>query len=280
MRLIKPSFEILEQEAGLDGIYKQIERVGRTCYKSEDKITESSAKPFVDRMIASKHYAMVEHGTIYLNIPVRLGNQHTVEKYFYNSYSKVTENKEKHSFCVTTNLRVLVENEWMDDLCYLCVPTEHHVKRITVKFTLDQGVMREFTRHRVFSFACESTRYCNYAKDKFSNAITFIEPDWINDIKEINSVAYANAYEVFCSAMEEAEGYYMMLIESGFKPQQARNVLPLATKCDLVMTGFVGDWEHFFDLRARGTTGAPHPQAKELAEPLLTEFIKRGILSL
>ena len=122
--------------------------------------------------------------------------------------------------------------------------------------------------------------YCNYAKDKFSNEITFIEPDWINDTKEINNAAYANAYEVFCSAMEEAEGYYMMLIESGFKPQQARNVLPLATKCDLVMTGFVDDWEHFLSLRARGTTGAPHPQAKELAEPLLTEFIKRDLLKL
>ena len=140
MRLIEPSFEILEQEVGLDGVYKQIEKVGRTCYKSENLIKEGSAKPFVDRMIASKHLAMVEHGTIYLNIPVKLGNQHTVEKYFYNSYSKVTENKEKHSFCVTTNLRVLIENEWMDDLCYLCEPTEHHVKRVTVKFICDRGV--------------------------------------------------------------------------------------------------------------------------------------------
>lgn len=282
MRIIKPSFEIIEQEAGLDGMYKHIEKVGRTCYKSEDKIAEGTAKPFVDRMIASKHLAMCEHGTIYLCIPIRLGTQPTIERYLNNCYSRVAKcSVDNHNYyCVTTNLRVLIENEWMDDLCYLYEPTEYHVKRVTVKFTLDQGVMREFTRHRVFSFACESTRYCNYSKNKFSNEITFIEPDWINDTKEINSEAYANAYEVFCSAIEEAEGYYMMLIESGFKPQQARNVLPLATKCDLVMTGFVDDWNHFFSLRARGTTGAPHPQAKELAEPLLTEFIKRGIISL
>ena len=289
MRLIKPSFEILEQEAGLEGMYKQIEKVGRTCYKSEDKIAEGTAKPFVDRMISSKHLAMVEHGTIYLSIPVRLGNQATVEKYFYNAYSKVEENKEKHCFCVTTNLRVLVENGWTEDLCYLCEPTEYHVKRIAVKFTLDQGVMREFTRHRVFSFACESTRYCNYCNDKFNNEVTFIIPNWCENIKEgsyeekdLNfeiDTKYTTNEQIFLNTLFRAEIAYLGLSVI-WKPQQVRNILPLATKCDLVMTGFVDDWNHFFSLRARGTTGAPHPQAKELAEPLFTEFIKRGIVSL
>ena len=153
MKLIKPSFEIIEQEAGLEGVYKQIERVGRTCYKSEDKIAEGTAKPFVDRMINSKHLAMCEHGTIYLNIPVRLGTQATVERYFYNTYSRVEEDKERHSFCVTTNLRVLVENDWTDDLCYLCNPTEYHVKRVTVKFTCDRGVSHEFVRHKILCVA-------------------------------------------------------------------------------------------------------------------------------
>lgn len=282
MKLIKPSFKIIEQESGLEGIYKQIERVGRTCYKSEDKISEGTAKSFVDRMITSNHLAMCEHGTIYLGIPIRLGTQPTIERYLNNCYSRVAKScvDNHHYYCVTTNLRVLIENEWMDDLCYLCEPTEYHVKRVTVKFTCDRGVSHEFVRHRVFSFAQESTRYCNYSKDKFGNEITFIEPDWLGDTREIDSEAYDSAYEIFCSAMEEAEAYYMMLIENGFKPQQARNVLPLATKCDLVMTGFVDDWGHFLDLRARGTTGAPHPQAKELAEPLLTEFIKRNYLIL
>lgn len=300
MKLIKPNFEILEQENGLDGVYKQIEKVGRTCYKSEDKIAEGTAKPFVDRMIASKHYAMIEHGTIYLNIPVKLGNQATVEKYFYNAYSRVEEDKERHLFCVTTNLRVLVENDWTEDLGYLCNPTEFHVKRVTVKFTCDRGVSHEFVRHRVFSFAQESTRYCNYSKDKFSNEIIYICPCWLdyNRVQELTEIANRDNKEVYkmghdeslsmeerglCSFiydMSNHEHGYLFQISAGWTPQQARAVLPNSLKTELVMTGFVDDWNHFFDLRARGTTGAPHPQAKELAEPLLTEFIKRGLVSL
>ena len=291
MKLIKPSFEILEQENSLEGIYKQIEKVGRTCYKSEDKITEDSAKPFVDRMIKSNHLAMCEHGTVYLSIPIRLGTQPIIERYFGNCYSKVSECivDNHHYYCVTTNLRVIIENEWMGDLCYLCEPTEYHVKRVTVKFITDQGIMREFTRHRVFSFACESTRYCNYCNDKFNNEVTFIIPNWCENIKEGSYTETALNFEIdtkytvneqiFLSTLYRAEKAYFGLSVI-WKPQQVRNILPLATKCDLVMTGFVGDWEHFFDLRAKGTTGASHPQAKELAEPLLTEFIKRGILSL
>jgi thymidylate synthase (FAD) len=140
MRLIKPSFEILEQEVGLDGVYKQIEKVGRTCYKSENLIKEGSAKPFVDRMIASKHYAMVEHGTIYLSIPIKLGNQPIVEEYLLNPHSRVGKDIKNHLWCITTNLRVLIENDLMEDLYYICEPTEHHVKRVTVRFTCDRGV--------------------------------------------------------------------------------------------------------------------------------------------
>lgn len=271
MKLIKPSFEILEQENGLEGIYKQIEKVGRTCYKSEDKIAEGTAKPFVDRMIASKHLAMCEHGTIYLGIPIKFGNHVIIEEYLDNPYSRVYEDMNSHKWYVTTNLRVLIENDLMDDLCYLCEPTESHVKRVSVKFITDQGILREFTRHRSFSFAAESTRYCNYSRGKFNEEITFIEPCWEMSVLE---------RDIFISHLSDAESHYMALLEAGWKPQQARNVLPLATKCDLVMTGFVDDWSHFFGLRARGTTGAPHPQAKELAEPLLAEFIKRGLLSL
>lgn len=273
MKLIKPNFEILDQENGLDGVYKQIEKVGRTCYKSEDRITEGSAKPFVDKMIASKHLAMCEHGTIYLGIPIRLGTQPIIERYLNNCYSKVAKScvDNHHYYCVTTNLRVLVENEWMGDLCYLCEPTEYHVKRVTVKFTCDRGVSHEFVRHRVFSFAQESTRYCNYTKDKFGNEITYIEPCWEMQPDE---------KELFLLQLEQAQNTYNALISSGWTPQQTRAILPNSLKTELVMTGFVEDWIHFCNLRARGTTGTPHPQAKELAEPLLTEFIKRDIVSL
>lgn len=272
MKLIKASFEIIEQQGGLKGVYRHIEKAGRTCYKSEDKITEDSAEGFVNRMVKSGHGAMLEHGTIYLQMPTEF-NKGPYEYYLSNPYSKVNI-KDKVAY-ITTNSRVIIENDWHADLKYMCIPTKYHEKRVTVKFITDQGILREFTRHRVFSFAVESTRYCNYSKDKFNNEVTFIEPLWLNDNRVINSEAYDNAYEVFCSACEEAEGYYFMLLENGFKPQDARNVLPLSTKCEMIMTGFVSDWKHFFFLR---DDNAAHPQARELASPLHQEFKHRGYL--
>ena len=160
MKLIKPNLEILEQQSGLDGIYKQIELAGRVCYKSEDKITEDSAKAFVNRMIKSGHGAMLEHGTVYLDLPNSARDFCAVEDYAMNKCSRLVVIEEDGMFhnYVTTNLRVLVENDWLDDLQYICEPTEHHEKRITVKWICDRGVSHEFVRHRVFSFAMESTR--------------------------------------------------------------------------------------------------------------------------
>jgi thymidylate synthase (FAD) len=202
--------------------------------------------------------------------------------------------------------RVLQENNWLDDLEYLCEPTEYHEKRVTVKFVTDQGILREFTRHRVFSFAVESTRYCNYSKDKFDNEITYILPPWIDEVKLPNDLSFhcsddwgtlmcEHYYDFteegkkdwdissadlfnFLFALDSCEQMYLSLIKQGWTAQQARNILPLATKCDIIMTGFVSDWKHFFDLRALGTTGAPHPQAKEIAEPLMQEFIKQNLI--
>ena len=287
MKLIKQSFEILDQQCGLEGIYKQIEISGRTCYKSEDKITEDSAKEFVDRMIKSSHGAMLEHGTVYLTMQYGINREESdsIEKYVKNKYSKFTTD-EHGKYHITTNLRVLVENGWLDDLQYICEPTEYHEKRITVKFITDQGILREFTRHRVFSFAVESTRYCNYTKDKFSNEITFIQPNWISD-KDIENyhmdfgyftdqdTNHITAVNRFMSALKNAEYFYMELIKLGWKPQQARNILPLATKCDMVMTGFVSDWKNFFELR---DAASAHPQAQELAHSLHEIFIQRGLI--
>lgn len=170
MRLINSGLEILEQQPGLDGMYKQIELAGRTCYKSEDKITEDSAKAFVDRMIKSGHGAMLEHGTVYLSINNYVGycdpnRDNTkfeiycfVEKYNRNKYSKVTYNENKDIAYISTNYRVLVENGWLDDLKYICEPTEYHERRVTVKWACDRVTGESFLRHRVFSFARESTR--------------------------------------------------------------------------------------------------------------------------
>lgn len=119
---------------------------------------------------------------------------------------------------------------------------------------------------RVFSFAQESTRYCNYSKDKFSNEITYVQPCWEMQKDE---------EELFLLQLEQAQNAYNALISSGWKPQQARAILPNSLKTELVMTGFISDWEHFFKLR---DAGSAHPQARELAQPLHEEFIKRNLL--
>ena len=269
MRLIKPSFLIKEQEPGLLGIYRQIEYAGRICYKSSDKITEDSAKSFVDRMVKSGHGAMLEHGTIYLYI-----KGVDITKYLFNKYSKVVEGSLDH-FYITTNYRVLIENGWLDDLQYICEPTEFHEKRITVKFVLSRSIAQEYTRHRVFSFAMESQRYCNYSTDRFGNEVTFIEPCWYN-----SSESNALTDELFISSLENAEWLYFNLLENGWKPQQAREVLPNACKTELVMTGFVSQWKDFFLLRSnKYGKGGAHPSADELATPLYEEFIKRGYIN-
>lgn len=292
MKLVKPSFDIWQQPAGLEGIYKQIERAGRVCYKSEDKITEDSAKLFVDRMIRSGHGAMLEHGTVYLKFLwdgkiCELCNQalphKLLDKYCINKYSIVNYNG--NDVYITTNLRVLVENDWLDDLKYLCEPTEYHERRVTVHFVCDRGVSHEFVRHRTMSFAQESTRYCNYSKNKFGNELTFIIPCWVGERQENASLEdrdiCGNTYADLCfkENLAKAERAYFTLIKQGWTPQQARAVLPNSLKTELVVTGFTSDWNHFFDLRARGTTGAPHPQAKELAEPLMKEFITRKYIN-
>lgn len=303
MKLIKPSFTIIEQGSGIEGVYKQIEMAGRTCYKSEDKITETSAKEFVDRMIKSGHGAMLEHGTIYLFADFYEDKGGSpLSKYKNNKYSKYTWND--NGTYVTTNLRVLVENGWMDDLKYLSIPTEYHARRVTVKFVCDRGVTHEFVRHRVFSFAQESTRYCNYSKDKFGSEITCILPPWIdaNDPNLNSGHSYCeddwgnllteyyykvtdkgvadsitvNSTRTYLVALEHSEKLYFSLLTSGWKAQEARAVLPTAVKAELVMTGFVDDWKHFFHLR---TAPGAHPQARELAQPLQEEFERRNYIN-
>ena len=277
MRLIKPSVEIIKQEKyDLLHVFKFIELAGRTCYKSENKITEDSASEFVDRMIKSGHGAMLEHGTIYLTIPVSDISNPIIYKYILNSYSKIFIDF-TNSY-ITTNYRVLIENNWLDDLKYISEPYLFHTKRTTVKFICDRGVSHEFVRHRVFSFAQESTRYCNYTKDKFNNELTFIIPCWIKDLEEGNYYAYCeyhhsknDASKRWFDSCMSSEFVYTNLIEEGWKPQEARTILPNSLKTELIMTGFNDDWENFFKLRCAPNA---HPQAKELADMLKDKFNK------
>ena len=284
MKLIKQSFEILEQkDFTIKGIKQFIERCGRVSHKSEDRITEDSAKTFVERMMNMKHLSTCEFGTVYLYIDYHNPSfGKIIDKYSSNEYSKciVFPNE----VCISSNYRVLVENNWLDDLKYLCKPTEYHHKRYTVKFICDRGILAEFTRHRKFSFMAESSRYNNYSKNKFNNELTFIKPCWTNipegnygDIfnpKEPDITLAPNEY-AFIDILRESEKYYIGLTNNGWKAEQARNILPLCLKTELYMCGFAEDWEKFFELR---TASNAHPQARELAIPLKEEFIKKGYI--
>lgn len=293
-----PQFEIWNQEPGMDGIYRQVERAGRVCYKSEDHCTAESARPFVERMIKSQHTAMLEHATVYLlyrdgeTASAEQGGDATGEtwqRYERNKFSKVTTVDGCHY--VTTNLRVLAENQWLADLDHLTEPLAHHERRVTVHFTTQIATTREFNRHRANSMAEQSTRYCNYSKDKFGNEISINIPEWVRalSVEEPAQIDFlelakkvtegqADDYENWLFANLAAERAYLNLIAAGRKPQEARAILPLDTNTELIHTAFVSDWKHFFDLRAKGTTGAPHPDAKVLALPLYEEFCRLGLI--
>ena len=189
--------EDLRNPEVVKGIMQKIERIGRSCYVSENAITDDSCKGFVRRLVERQHEAMLEHATL------------------------------------------------------------------TVKFTVDRGVSHEIVRHRMASFAQESTRYCNYSKGKFGGEITVIQPCFLRTGSK-EWVAWFDS----CKRAEEA---YFAMLNAGCTPQEARDVLPTSLKTTLWMTANIREWRHFFKLRAAGTTGSPHPQMREVALPLLKE---------
>lgn len=290
MKLINSNYEIIEPvDYSLENLYKFVELCGRVCYKSEDKITSDSATKFVNMLINSGHVSVLEHATVYLKI--HLDSKCTnkfLQEYNYlfeifkrNPYSVVGElsnDRGCKDMYITTNLRVLYENVLLDECKqYICdQPEDMHERRYTVRFVCDRGVSHEFVRHRVFSFSQESTRYCNYSKDKFGNELTFIKPYCIfGNIDEIDRDNIV--FDMFLSQLELAEDAYMRLLEDGCKPQEARAVLPNATKTELVMTGFASDWQHFFLLRSnKYGRGGAHPDADKLATSLYENFISKN----
>lgn len=196
MKIIKPSYEILStiSEGAIDEL-QHIEKIGRVCYKSEDKITKESCYKFIKMLLDRGHEAMIEHSSL------------------------------------------------------------------SVKFIVDRGISHELVRHRLCSFAQESTRYCNYSNDKFGNEITVIEPVSVLP----NSISIHN----WCDAMEVAERQYFKLLKDGVSPQIARSVLPNSLKTEVIMTANYREWRHFFKLR---TEIAAHPQMRQITIPLLQEL--------
>lgn len=240
------------------------------------------------------HDRPLEFGTVYLSrTSQKEDNMEWLDKYAYNPWSKFSfgngstriNGELRNTIYVTTNYRVIKEHHWEDDLQYLCEPTEYHHKRYTVHMILDRGVMDEFRTHVGLSHLAESTRYCNYSKDKFNNEIAFIIPDWVDSIKE---GTYTKDYEFppmwghdnwmdseWFYAMCEAEKTYLTMTREYLTPQQAREVLPLSVKSELISCGFKEAWENFFYRR-----DAPdaHPMAQEIAKPMHKEFIERGFI--
>lgn len=213
MQILKPTYEILTPISdGAVNELKHIERIGRVCYKSEDKITDDgeSAKKFCKMLVDRGHEAMIEHSTL------------------------------------------------------------------SVLFTVDRGVSHEMVRHRIASFAQESTRYVNYSKDKFGNQINVIDPmGGINRDKsmcDMDADLLGEIYTEWYRGMEDAEKHYMKLIELGATPQIARSVLPNSTKTNITITANYREWRNFFKLR---TSLAAHPQIREVAVPLLKELQQR-----
>jgi len=353
MNIITPKFEILEQqynkETLLEDMFKHIELCGRTCYKSEDKITDTSYEKFVKMLEEAEHGAMLEHGTVYLTIP--LGTpiddpqyiwKHDIVSFFSkNKYSIVKEKTinetvdveikgygmqtqaSAHFYFITTNWRVIYENRdkllskyWLNNfhiekeslkdsvLQWMTEPFEEHEKRYTVRFTYHLAVARDINRHRVQSIGEESTRYCNYSKEKFGAELNIIEPIWFTDDEKeiIHSKKDHMSFKDMCEliargtdfpAMEQVDYWmfanmaceyaYMMNTtqfgEKNWTAQKGSLILPLDTKTCSVHTAFASDWIHFFNLRALGTTGAPRPSAKEVAVPLMLEFIARNYIN-
>lgn len=286
MKLIKQSFQFVNQKGfTLKDIYKHIEYCARISYKSQDKITDTSYEKFVNMLESRGHDRPLEFGTVYLTL--RGDNTDALRNIFIyaeNPWTKIRKQVIEAEYDpnthvvlnhVTTNYRVIVENHLEEDLKYLCEPTEYHYKRYTIHMILDRGVMDEFRTHVGLSHLAESTRYVNYSKEKFGSEITFIKPCW--EIKTANEVITPEGTHMssdsleFLTALNEAEDHYLSLLAKGWTPQQARSVLPLGIKSELISCGFEDAWENFFKRR-----DAPdaHPMAQEIAKPMHEEFLK------
>lgn len=303
MKIIHPSVEYWSQVNTLDGIWEHAARCARVCYQSAHTKEDESAKDFLLRTIAkngfkkdkSSHMSVLEHATVYLVVNIQNPfYPHMYYKYKDNHYSKTCNliiNDTIEGICITTNLRVIIENDWLDDLKFIANDSSNHVKRYTFSFITNLGVSRELNRHRCHSISEESTRYCNYSKDKFGNGLTFIIPEWL-DLEECNIddtdkefIHLPNQYRFdgtlanlvdgdknltvegeWLTANVKAQIHYLNLLKKGWKPQQAREVLPLSLKTQVVHTAFKDDWKDFIALRSNGISGAPHPNIKILAD--------------
>lgn len=281
MKLIKQSFEILEQkDFSLIGIKKFIERCGRVCYKSEDRITNDSYEKFVNMLVKRDHARPLEFGTVHLKISSGMlfeeFLQDLVDCKLYNpawikykelpEYTYITTNY-RHYLQIIKECPYIAKYFTEQDNCY-------YPSRYTVHMILSRGVMDEFRTHVGLSHLAESTRYCAYNKNKFNNEVTFVIPNWVNTNcpnKEQEGPSVASME--WSTAMLDTENSYMNLIRMGCTAQEAREVLPLSVKSELISCGFKDAWENFFYRRCANDA---HPMAREIAIPLQKRFKELG----
>ena len=303
MKLIKQSFEFINQtDFSLVGIKKHIERCARVSYKSEDKITDTSYEKFVNMLESRGHDRPLEFGTVHLEIDMgprdiiidTLTNRGMLNQLWWK------ETYKNGKVYVTTNYRyyLAIKKVYPNIDEYLTEEdNKYYPKRYTAHMILDRGVMDEFRTHVGLSHLAESTRYCNYSKDKFGNELTFIKPCWLNvpegkynhcimvskdspDIRVecVGSDEIGKYYNIeedeglFLNGLVQLELTYLHLINNRkWTPQQARSVLPLGVKSELISCGFEDAWENFF--KRRDAYDA-HPMAQEIAKSMHEEFFK------
>lgn len=265
MNLIESSVEFFPPHYTIDEMFEDIEYAGRVCYASDK--TKKTSREFTEMLINKGHLSPLEFGTVYLLVDLtKCSEQEFGELYvFYmsNPFSKIVfrlgDEKTRDVLRITTNYRVLVENGRTSDLKYWhnAEKDKLFIKRMSVKFTCSIAISREFNRHRCHSIAEQSTRYCNFSKDKFGNELTFIIPYWYDQKSSFVKWLYRRLLSV-------TEWFYLKFVKwFKLKPQEAREVLPLSTKTVLCHSAYIPDWYHFFSLRSASSA---HPDAQKLSK--------------
>ena len=298
MKLIESSVSLID----IENPFMKIEKVGRTCYKSSSEMTEETAKKFYKSLVSRNHTAMLEHAVFCFEVTESLYSDLRSAKYFNRSIEELENGRER--YLVSANLRAINETDCDElltvlyDIDPMLVYTNRGVqlvqlkllggraslvdiddipdiqehaykahKHFTFHFICDRGVTHEIVRHRPASYAQESTRYCNYSKDKFGGEITCIKPAFYDEW-DGESKLY------FEQSLNRAEDSYLRMLERGRSPQEARAVLPNALKTEIVMTANCVEFDHFFNLRSNGTTGAPHPDMKVVADEAYSIYLQ------
>lgn len=268
MKLILPQVKLINQEPGLTGIYKAIARAGHICYASTK---EGNEKEFVEQCIKMHHFRPLEFGTVYLTVYKSDPDcMEMLEKYQNNPYSKVWVKLDSDSVQITTNYRVIIENDWKSDLKYIVDTPNMHSIRYTFHWTIARDIADEFRTHVSISSLMQSTRYCDYSKEKFGNELTFVKPHWVSSCiyEEVSN----EVERVYYNSLEQAEYNYLKLKQLGCRAEQAREVLPLNIKTEFIQCAFTDAWDNFFKQRVEGFTGPPHPDAKLIAEQAYEQY--------